>query len=386
MATRCRGCPGFVHSDVHPLVVGRRRALPAARRYGPAAACPAGVRTAIVLVSASGDRRPAPSTSPGRGRGRRAGRPAVLLPVRAQRVAGHSRPAGTCAGRWCCPSPTGDPSPTVPPRPTCCWRRRRRRRGVAGSCRYRHPTRPTEAAADDCPIGRGRTTMRTAGTARRAGRRPGLGAGNVLAQVLAHGADPDGPGADLRHRRRRPPGRGTPLTLGELDERVAARAAWLHAARRTPPRPGRRLGHRRRRLRPQLPGPGPARRDPGADERQHAGRDRRRVHPPAAGRRRARRRRPRRAAGRARPRRTRPRRRRREAGTGDPAAAPRAVPAPPRRPDRDHPLLRHHRGAQGGGALARQPLRGHPAPAHRAAGAGHQRILNALPAPHAAGS
>ncbi|MEV4662828.1 class I adenylate-forming enzyme family protein [Micromonospora echinofusca] len=54
-----------------------------------------------------------------------------------------------------------------------------------------------------------------------------IGAGNVLARVLAHGADPDGPGltfdTDVDDH---PAGRA--LTLGQLDERVAARAAWLH--------------------------------------------------------------------------------------------------------------------------------------------------------------
>ncbi|WP_328990933.1 acyl--CoA ligase [Kribbella sp. NBC_01245] len=57
---------------------------------------------------------------------------------------------------------------------------------------------------------------------------PAVGAGNVLARVLAGGADPSGPGITFdtavdgfaaEH----------PLTLGELDERVDARAAWLHA-------------------------------------------------------------------------------------------------------------------------------------------------------------
>ncbi|MCW3815210.1 acyl--CoA ligase [Micromonospora sp. DR5-3] len=55
-----------------------------------------------------------------------------------------------------------------------------------------------------------------------------LGAGNVLAQVLAHGADPDGPGLTFDTPVDGHPAEH-PLTLGQLDERVAARAAWLHA-------------------------------------------------------------------------------------------------------------------------------------------------------------
>ncbi|MGI8665168.1 MAG: AMP-binding protein [Jatrophihabitans sp.] len=57
---------------------------------------------------------------------------------------------------------------------------------------------------------------------------PQIGAGNVLQTLLALGADRDGPGLIFdtevdgfaaEH----------PFTLGELDDRVAARAAWLHA-------------------------------------------------------------------------------------------------------------------------------------------------------------
>ncbi|MDM4719007.1 class I adenylate-forming enzyme family protein [Micromonospora sp. WMMA1363] len=54
-----------------------------------------------------------------------------------------------------------------------------------------------------------------------------IGAGNVLARVLAHGADPDGPGLTFDTAVDGHPAE-TPLTLGQLDERVAARAAWLH--------------------------------------------------------------------------------------------------------------------------------------------------------------
>ncbi|MEH0982909.1 class I adenylate-forming enzyme family protein [Micromonospora sp. CPCC 205556] len=54
-----------------------------------------------------------------------------------------------------------------------------------------------------------------------------LGAGNVLARVLAHGADPHGPGLTFDTPVDGHPA-GQALTLGTLDQRVAARAAWLH--------------------------------------------------------------------------------------------------------------------------------------------------------------
>jgi acyl-coenzyme A synthetase/AMP-(fatty) acid ligase len=56
---------------------------------------------------------------------------------------------------------------------------------------------------------------------------PELGAGNVLLKLREHGADPDGPGITFDV-----PVDGRPawtaFTLGELTERVAARADWLH--------------------------------------------------------------------------------------------------------------------------------------------------------------
>ncbi|WP_329181996.1 AMP-binding protein [Streptomyces sp. NBC_01477] len=57
---------------------------------------------------------------------------------------------------------------------------------------------------------------------------PELGAGNVLPALLALGADPAGPGAAFDTAVDGCPA-GRPLTLGELRERVAARAAWWHA-------------------------------------------------------------------------------------------------------------------------------------------------------------
>ncbi|MBV1856088.1 class I adenylate-forming enzyme family protein [Catellatospora tritici] len=54
-----------------------------------------------------------------------------------------------------------------------------------------------------------------------------LGAGNVITRLLAHGADPNGPGLTFDVDVDGHPA-WQPLTLGQLDERVAARAAWLH--------------------------------------------------------------------------------------------------------------------------------------------------------------
>jgi acyl-coenzyme A synthetase/AMP-(fatty) acid ligase len=56
---------------------------------------------------------------------------------------------------------------------------------------------------------------------------PEIGAGNMLGTLLALGADPAGPGLTFDTAVDGHPAEH-PLTLGELDERVAARAAWLH--------------------------------------------------------------------------------------------------------------------------------------------------------------
>lgn len=57
---------------------------------------------------------------------------------------------------------------------------------------------------------------------------PELGTGNVLPKLREHGADPDGPGITFDTP---VDGRAAyePLTLGALEERAAARAAWLYA-------------------------------------------------------------------------------------------------------------------------------------------------------------
>lgn len=54
-----------------------------------------------------------------------------------------------------------------------------------------------------------------------------LGAGNVLATVLSHGADPDGPGLVFDTEVDGHPAERM-LSLGQLDERVDARTDWLH--------------------------------------------------------------------------------------------------------------------------------------------------------------
>ncbi len=56
---------------------------------------------------------------------------------------------------------------------------------------------------------------------------PNVGAGNVLSTVLAHGADPDGPGLTFDTPVDGRPAEH-PFTLGELDAMVQTRAAWLH--------------------------------------------------------------------------------------------------------------------------------------------------------------
>lgn len=56
---------------------------------------------------------------------------------------------------------------------------------------------------------------------------PGLGAGNVLHKLIEHGAPLDGPGMTFDTAVDHHPA-GHPLTLGELRDAVAARAAWFH--------------------------------------------------------------------------------------------------------------------------------------------------------------
>jgi acyl-coenzyme A synthetase/AMP-(fatty) acid ligase len=57
---------------------------------------------------------------------------------------------------------------------------------------------------------------------------PSVGTGNVLATVIALGADLSGPGLTFDTAVDHFPAEH-PLTLGELDDRVQARTAWLHA-------------------------------------------------------------------------------------------------------------------------------------------------------------
>ncbi|WP_432942382.1 class I adenylate-forming enzyme family protein [Kribbella sp. CA-253562] len=69
--------------------------------------------------------------------------------------------------------------------------------------------------------------MRTSLRARLAAD-PSVGTGNVLATVIALGADLSGPGLTFDTAVDHFPAEH-PLTLGELDDRVQARTAWLHA-------------------------------------------------------------------------------------------------------------------------------------------------------------
>ncbi|MEH1016015.1 class I adenylate-forming enzyme family protein [Micromonospora sp. CPCC 206060] len=68
--------------------------------------------------------------------------------------------------------------------------------------------------------------MKTRGLRGKLAADPQIGAGNVLTTVLAHGADPDGPGLTFDTAFDGYPAEH-PLTLGELDARVRARAVRL---------------------------------------------------------------------------------------------------------------------------------------------------------------
>ena len=191
---------------------------------------------------------------------------------------------------------------------------------------------------------------------RTAGRRPG----SWRRQRVDHaGRDA---GSAWTGRRSRSTPRSTvvlpawqPLTVRELDERVRARAAALHALGMRPPRPGRRGVHVGRGQRADFLRAGPARRDPGAGQPEAAGElaalYMSRLKAVGADRRR----RARRFAvaghdygiraliG-----------RRAGLGAGRPRRRAAALPAPHGRPRRDHALLGHDGHAQGGRALARR--------------------------------
>jgi 3-aminoavenalumate diazotase len=70
-------------------------------------------------------------------------------------------------------------------------------------------------------------SVRALGIRRLIAEDPAVGAGNVLLKLLEHGASPDGPGLTFDVEVDGHPA-WSPLTLGMLHDRVAARAAWLH--------------------------------------------------------------------------------------------------------------------------------------------------------------
>lgn len=100
------GVPGFVHSDFAPVVVAvAERCL--RRGYGPAGV-PAGVRTGIVLVSASGDLASARHVRATVEAGGRIG-PLFFFQSVPNSVAGHLAARWDLRGPVVCLSPTGDP-------------------------------------------------------------------------------------------------------------------------------------------------------------------------------------------------------------------------------------------------------------------------------------
>ncbi len=198
---------------------------------------------------------------------------------------------------------------------------------------------------------------------------PLIGAGNVLGRLLELGADPDGPGLTFDTAVERYPAEH-PLTLGQLDERVSARAAGCTRGASEPRDPvaiwsataadqilsflaANRLGAIPALMNGNLPAATVAAyigslraRAAFADADRLAqlrGEDLGGVALADVA----------------------------ELGEADPAGAP--VPYRHHRDDPivHHPHLGHHRDAQGGAAHPRQPVRRHPAPAEHAAGPGH---------------
>ncbi len=188
---------------------------------------------------------------------------------------------------------------------------------------------------------------------------PAIGAGNVLVKLIEHGAPLDGPGITFDLAVDGHPA-WTPFTLGQLRDRVAARAQWL-AARGIGPRDPVAvyvtsaadcllsfmaltwLGAIPALMNGNMPGDIAVEFVPAAPR----GRADHRRRPSRLFRRPRRRRLADLRRGRPRLRRSCPR-------SG-------ALPARGQRPDRDHAFIGDHADARGRGALARQPVRRHPA-------------------------
>ncbi|GAB3936208.1 hypothetical protein GCM10027614_12340 [Micromonospora vulcania] len=187
-AGRCRsGVAGFVHSGFAPTVVAvAERCL---RRRYRAAPVPTDVRTAVVLVSASGDRASAEQVRATVDAGGRVG-PLFFFQSVPNSVAGHLAARWGLRGPVVCLSPTGDP----------------RADGIAEADLLLYdgdadevllilieqaPDASTEAVA--VLLGRS-TTMRTPGLRGALAADTELGAGNVLARCWRTAPTRTGPG------------------------------------------------------------------------------------------------------------------------------------------------------------------------------------------------
>ena len=324
-AAEGRRVPPLLFFQSNPNAVARPHRRPAGRLtrtgavHGPRPAGPGALRSRradrrrLLLLAAATAAEVLP---PWRAR--------VAAPTRTS--AGHGRRAAVCRPRTARPQP-----PTAPTRTT----------GRPAAVSVRRSARSWPA---DPQVGAGNVLTTLAGAGRRPGRArcspstPPVDGHPAWQPLTLRRARPRGPGPGRRPARRWASGPRDPVAV---------------------------CGDDRRRPRAGVPRAGPARRDPGPG--QPAASTPRR--PPAT------------SGGCARPAcsPTPSAARRWPATTPAPRCCPRsarsaratrttrpaAVPAPPGRPGGDHPLLRHHRPAQGGRALARQPVRGDPPPPRR---------------------
>lgn len=214
--------PGFVHSAFNPLVAAvADRCLRRAYRAAPAVD---GERTAIVLVSPTGDEASAAYVKAAVAADRRPG-PLFFFQSVPNSVAGQLAARWGLGGPVVCLAPTGDP----------------RAAGFAEADLLLYDgdadavllilidTAPDDGDAESAVavLLEGGATMKPRGIRGLLAADNHVGAGNVLERVLAHGADPDTPCLTFDTPLDGHPAETT-LTLGQLDRRVAARAAWLH--------------------------------------------------------------------------------------------------------------------------------------------------------------